>query len=184
MEQKISRVENSPCVLVIGGEKQKRDTKNDKSIVEVSLVETLDLVNKTWTTSKSLTSKRSRRVNAVTLNGKVYVVGLAQNGTSVERYDPSSDTWATLGNLQEQREEAEVVVVNDVMYALLGYKERCEHSSIEKYEINGDYWSKDLAPMATDEHRVTGWARAVAFQNKIYVTEENTMQVYDPSVDT
>ena len=58
------------------------------------------------------------------VHGKLYVACGTTNGPAlgrVERYDPVSDTWATMPNMPTARNHLAAAAANGVLYALGGF---------------------------------------------------------------
>jgi N-acetylneuraminic acid mutarotase len=90
------------------------------------LVEEFDPTTQVWTAKTSMPTPR-RDFAAGVVNGIVYVVGGLQGpccGTpilsSVEAYDPSSDTWAEVAPLPVGRESHAIGALNGIIYAVGG----------------------------------------------------------------
>ncbi|KAK3251501.1 hypothetical protein CYMTET_39170 [Cymbomonas tetramitiformis] len=91
-----------------------------------------------------------------------------------------------MANLNAMREEGEVVVLKGELYAVLGYspEEESEHLTIEKYHHNVpkyDYWY-DISSKLPEE-KSTGYTRAVALEDRLYIVDFLGIEIYDPEED-
>ena len=130
------------------------------------------------------------------LNGKIYVIGGAQNLSSclnsVEVYDPSTDTWdTTKADMPTARTELCVAAVNGKIYVIGG---ATAHSgptlgTVEVYDPMTDTWDKNKTPMPTPRKG----AACGVINNKIYIAggavgsswvTSNKLEIYDPITDT
>jgi len=77
---------------------------------------------KGWSTVASLSTARSRHA-AAEANGLVYAIG-GEDGSavvsSVEEYDPSTDTWSTVASLSTARQYLTAAEANGLVYAIGG----------------------------------------------------------------
>jgi N-acetylneuraminic acid mutarotase len=102
-------------IYVIGGERYEKG----------EAVEAYDPVSDTWSQKANLPGGGRFAAAAVTLNGKIYVIGgsiiAAETGTStVFEYDSASDTWKELSNLPIKRLEVSAVELNNKIYIIGG----------------------------------------------------------------
>jgi hypothetical protein len=99
----------------------------------LSIVEVLDLTTGLWSTAAPLSAPR-RGLSAVYLNGKIYAIG-GFNGSSivstVEVYDPTSNTWTTVPFPGRQLFGA--VVLNNLIYLVGGQDGANVLGSTEQY---------------------------------------------------
>lgn len=88
-----------------------------------------DTVTNSWTTGAPMPTIRSG-FSAAELGGKLYVVGGAGNGgpfnytplTTVEVYDPATNSWSTETSLPVQREGASAVTRDGKLYIVGGFE--------------------------------------------------------------
>ena len=78
------------------------------------------------------------------VNGILYAVGGSSVGgavaplTTVEAYDPTTDTWTTKASLPIESAGAGVGVVNGILYAVGG---RDGESAVQAYDPSTDTWT-------------------------------------------
>jgi N-acetylneuraminic acid mutarotase len=111
-------------------------------------VEEYDPATDTWTTKSEMpTARASVSTNAV--NGRIYAIGGTpgynqwnQGLTTVEEYDPSTDTWATKTDMPTPRTYFSTCVVNGKIYAIGGVKSGgADHVAlVEEYDPATDTW--------------------------------------------
>jgi N-acetylneuraminic acid mutarotase len=83
---------------------------------------------------------------AVTLDGFLYVIGgFGDNTASPLRYDPTTNTWARIAPLNQEREHTAAVAHDGKIY-VLGGRWVTDMSSIEIYDPSTDMWTLG-APM-------------------------------------
>jgi len=125
---------------------------------------------------------------AVTLNGQVYAIGgeVASSPVStVEAYDPATDTWTTLSPMPTARGGLVAAEVNGIIYAI-GSGIGVGSSTVEAYDPVSDTWTTK-SPMPTP--RV--FCAASVVNGRIYVMGGNnagnyvsSMEAYNPATDT
>uniref|UniRef100_A0A8C2J3B2 Kelch like family member 28 n=1 Tax=Cyprinus carpio TaxID=7962 RepID=A0A8C2J3B2_CYPCA len=130
------------------------------------------------------------------LEQKVYVVGgiathmrqgisYRRHESSVERWDPDSNTWASVERMAECRSTLGVVVLAGELYALGGYDGQYYLQSVEKYGPKLKEW-QPVAPMTKSR---SCFATA-ALDGMIYAiggygpAHMNSVERYDPSKDS
>jgi len=69
-----------------------------------------------WTTLTSMSEGR-KGMGVVEANGKIYAIG---GYTTVEEYDPATDTWTTKADMPTARRYLGVAEVNGKIYAIGG----------------------------------------------------------------
>jgi len=160
-----------------------------------NVVEAYDPVADTWSTKASSTIARAY-ASAVTINGKIYVVGGCVDSdcrigvsTVVEEYDPVTNTWAIKAPMPTRRFEAVVGVINNKLYVTAGRTDcpPCSPNptSLEVYDPATNTWTTK-APMPAAQNGPGG-----VVSGKLYVaggvnasgTLVNTLRVYDPVTD-
>ena len=137
----------------------------------------------TWSTKASMNVARVAAA-AGAINGKLYVVGGVSTGgvtTSLEVYDPATNSWNSLANALTSWAEASAVVTGDKLYIVGG----CINSdcrvgntgTLEVYDPSTNIWSTK-ASMPT----ARSYVAAGAINNKIYVAGGG--QVCQPTVNS
>ncbi len=111
------------------------------------LVEAYTLSSGTWRIAAPLLIPRHEAA-AVSLNGKIYVIGGKNSGTgyldSVERYDPQADRWEMMAPLQQRRGgfTQGAVVFNGRIYVFGGWGESEKLlDTVERYEPDQNQWT-------------------------------------------
>lgn len=162
-----------------------------------------------WTRKADMPTARTGFATSV-VNGKVFVIGgniqlkrgeVGDLSTStVEMYDPETDTWEQKANMPTARSGVSVSVVDRKIYAIGGSKlktmqiprgfssESEELATVEMYDPVTDTWTQK-ADMPTPKKTMT-----CVVNGKIYAiggwltTNEEphleTVEVYDPGTDT
>lgn len=82
----------------------------------------------------------------------------------MSRYDPETKKWTSLPNMIEPREDFQLILAKDLMYAIGGKSKSGAISSVEYYEKSVDRWKK-TTPMPTARSA----AGAALLGNHIYV---------------
>jgi len=162
-----------------------------------------------WTRKADMPTARTGFATSV-VNGKVFVIGgniqLKRgefgdlSASTVEMYDPETDTWEQKANMPTARSGVSVSVVDRKIYAIGGSKlktiqmpggfssESEELATVEMYDPITDTWTQK-ADMPTPKKTMT-----CVVNGKIYAiggwltTNEEphleTVEVYDPGTDT
>jgi N-acetylneuraminic acid mutarotase len=164
----------------------------------LSIVQMYDPATDTWDTTKTPMPTPRSGASAVTVNGKIFVIGGrgSQSGPSysvVEVYDPATDTWDTTKSpMLTAKWWHSACVVNGRIYVIGG--ERYFHGGIldivEEYDPTTNIWiAKNPMPTAR-------WALSTSVVNgKIYAFGGcrssgspypglSTVEEYDPVTDT
>uniref|UniRef100_A0A8C5J3Q5 Kelch like family member 28 n=1 Tax=Junco hyemalis TaxID=40217 RepID=A0A8C5J3Q5_JUNHY len=127
------------------------------------------------------------------LEQKMYVVGgiathvcqgisYRKHESSVECWDPDTNTWSSLERMFESRSTLGVAVLAGELYALGGYDGQSYLRSVEKYVPKGKEWQL-VAPMS----RTRSCFAAAVLDGMIYAiggygpAHMNSMERYDPS---
>ena len=114
------------------------------------------------TTVQSMNNARAYS-QAVTLNGKIYVIG-GIGSNSVERYDPLTDTWTNVASMNMARGRFGAVVFNSKIYVFGGLHDYGSGSgippvttSIESYDPTTDVWTtlRSTMPVGMDSFSTT-----------------------------
>lgn len=122
--------------------------------VPYSALEAYDPVTDTWTAKASIPTGRWWSGSAA-VNGILYVVGGANNCsspnpglTTVEAYNPVTDTWATKAAMPTPRYGLAVGAVNNIIYAVGGYSNTSIVNTVEAYDTAANTWTAK-APLQT-----------------------------------
>jgi N-acetylneuraminic acid mutarotase len=116
----------------------------------ISTVEEYDPVTDTWTTKADMPTARWGFSTGV-VDGKIYAIGGALAGVSgansglstVEEYDPATDTWTTKAHMPTARFGLAAGVVDGRIYAFGGAR-NCHvpaFSTVEEYDPATDTWT-------------------------------------------
>jgi N-acetylneuraminic acid mutarotase len=137
----------STCVVngkiyAIGGEKAIHGTV-------LSVVEEYDPVTDTWATKAPMLSKRWGLSTSV-VNGKIYAIGGCRqisppftSLSTVEEYDPATDTWTTKTNMPTARFWPSACTVNELIYVIGGLERQngTTYGTVEEYNPATDTWA-------------------------------------------
>jgi N-acetylneuraminic acid mutarotase len=177
-------------IYVIGGE-------GSLGLNARATVEAYDPATDTWTRKGNMPTPRTRSAASV-VEGKIYVIGGAGGGgdlypemSTVEAYDPATDTWTRKADMPSARELLSTSVVGGKIYAIGGQQEnsvfRGVFSTVEMYDPATDTWAKRAdMPLPRKVHR------ACVLNDLIYVFggrniiggwPQSTLFQYDPAVD-
>jgi hypothetical protein len=99
----------------------------------------------TWSAGTALPQTRSEH-GAVTLNGKIYVMGGLW--PFLWEFDPGTDNWTWLASMTESREHINVVTDGTYIYAIGGRDNFVATSINERYDPGTDTWTT-MAPLPT-----------------------------------
>jgi len=174
--------------------------KLDISIWSGSVVEEYDPAMDTWTKKADMPTPRYAHASSA-VGGKIYVIGGAwfreTSGvarfhpalSTVEEYDPATDTWTKKADMPTPRSDFYTSAVNGKIYAIAGgdAKTWTYPRHVEEYDLATDTWTKK-ADIPTP--RCCFGISAV--NGKIYVIGGwrlnsglfSTVEVYDPATDT
>jgi len=124
-------------IYVIGG------IRNCEYTSSLSTVEEYDPAADTWTTKTSMPTARTA-LSACVVNGKIYVIGGASNYKStatifstVEEYDPVTDSWMSIAEMPTARQSLSTNVVDGNIYAIGGSTTAFPwlgNATVEEYE--------------------------------------------------
>ena len=133
-----------------------------------------------WTKKGDMPNPRYGLSSSV-VNGKIYVIGGGGGkGSTVEEYDPATDTWTTKARMPTGREWHSAGVVNGKIYVIGGSG---SPSTVEEYDPAADTWTKKA-------NKAIGrrWHSASVVNDKIYAIggsgAVSTVEEYDPATDT
>lgn len=169
--------------------------------------EIYDPATDTWSYGANMPTRRESP-NVAVVDGKLYLIGgtdpAISNGdyhkgqlTSVEMYDPATNTWTTKASLNFKRDVAGVGVVNGKIYSIggmygeLDLPEPENLDTVEMYDPNVDKWTVMPSRMPTA-------MRAMAYTtigSKVYLfggcagrsaapCTRTDVMVYDTTTDT
>ena len=162
----------------------------------LSIVEEYDPVTDTWTKKADMPTPRLSPSTSV-VNGKIYAIGgwdvsiVPWGGFStVEEYDPTTDTWTKKADMPSPRGGLSTSVVNGKIYAIGGlpsWPAPLSLSIVEKYDPVTDTWTKKA-----DMPSLRGGLSTSAVNGKIYAIGgtvdgsigRSTVEEYDPTTDT
>lgn len=141
-----------------------------------------------WTTRTAMPTARGQASVILAPNGLIYVIG-GQNisdyvFTTVEVYDPNSDTWTTTAPLVSATRGASATVgLDGLIYVFGGYNTSAVYAT-QIYDPILDTWSYGAdMPIAQ-----WGAGAAAALNGKIYViggeNDPNATLIYDPVADS
>ncbi len=159
-------------------------------------VEVYDLATDTWTAKSEMSTARQGLSTSV-VNGKIYAIGGGASSSSsymqvetfstVEEYDPATDTWTTKSPMPTARGFHSANVVDGKIYIIGGSQasgpDQNHVLTVEVYDPATDTWSqKGDMPVS----RAAGSSSVV--DGKIYVIGgyggARRVDEYDPSTDT
>jgi N-acetylneuraminic acid mutarotase len=119
--------------------------------------------------------------------GKVYVIGGIGGGTtlsSVEQYDPLSDTWRFVAPLPQPLHHPAAASTGNAIYVIGGYGDLTftPTASVYRYDVAADRWTR-----VTDLPSPRAAMAAAAIDGKVYaaggVPGGSDLTVYDPATD-
>jgi N-acetylneuraminic acid mutarotase len=135
------------------------------------------------------------------VDGKIYAIGGAgpvyEALSTVEEYDPATDTWTTKSEMSTARQGLSTSVVNGKIYAIGGgagssssYARVETFSTVEEYDPATDTWTRK-----SDMPTARGYHSANVVDGRIYVfggsqdsspnaRHVQTVEAYDPATDT
>jgi len=146
--------------------------------------------DKPWTTKAPMPTGKAM-FSASVVDGKIYVIGGARYAniggpylSTVEMYDPATDTWTAKAPMSTTRFAHCSAVVNGIIYVFGGDN----NVTVEAYDPATDIWTTK-SNMSSDR----GAHRAVSVNGKIYVIGGamppnylalKIVEEYDPATDT
>ncbi|MBN1186604.1 MAG: VCBS repeat-containing protein [Bacteroidales bacterium] len=136
-----------------------------------------------WTTKANMLTAREY-IAAEVINEKLYVVGGRPGESTLEEYDPITNTWTTKANMPTGRHAPGVGVINGKLYVVGGGISNCL-STVEEYDPIINTWTTK-ANMPTAR-----WALGIGVvKGKLYAIGGNNgwdlsvVEEYDPVTDT
>jgi N-acetylneuraminic acid mutarotase len=166
------------------------------SSTSASVLATVEAYNpstKSWTTKASMPTARSGLAVGV-VNGILYAVGgndtcctLNRRISTLEAYDPSTNTWTTKAPMPTSRMDLAVGVVNGILYAVGGLGTGSYLVTIESYDPSTNTWTTK-ASMSTERYGlsigvINGILYAVGGDAGTY-WGLGTVEAYDPSTNS
>ncbi len=162
----------------------------------ISTVEAYNPQTDTWTTKAPLPTPRIYHATG-TVNGKIYVIGGsslwaldAPGRTTVEEYDPQTDTWTQKADMPGPRVDHVASVVDGKIYVIGGALTIgiAALSTVEVYDPATDTWTT-AAPMPTPRlhlasSTVDGMIYVIGGSNPDWPDPVSTVEAYDPQTDT
>jgi N-acetylneuraminic acid mutarotase len=143
-----------------------------------------------WVARASMPTPRERFVVLAAGNGKLYAIGGFNSEflTTVEEYDPTTDTWRARAPLPTPREYFAGAASNGRLYVVGGIGPGGLVATMDEYDPATDAWTP-RAPMAAPRY---GHGVASAANGKLYAiggfdfdnTILATVEEYDPATDT
>jgi len=178
-------------IYIIGG----YPSEGEPGATDLSTVEEYDPVTNTWTRKADMPTARCDFIgSSAVVDGKIYVIGGCTSEPSwialstMEAYDPATDTWTRKADMPTRRWSLGTCAVNGKIYAIGGSVSGgfSGLNVLEQYDPKTDTWTRK-ANMPTG---VWGLCTCVV-DGKIYALggrpgyfARNYVQEYDPATDT
>ncbi|XP_070539049.1 kelch-like protein 24a [Ptychodera flava] len=133
-------------IYVFGGK-----TRGDLHTDGTNLVQCYDPENNQWKLCCPIPEK-CVHIAAAVLNGLIYIIGAGcyehlKSTKKVLRYNPTTDSWCRIADLNKSRQSCDAVVCNGQMYVTGGYDVISDNppkdspvKEIECYDTVGDMW--------------------------------------------
>ncbi len=144
-------------------------------------------VNDEWSDGAITVPDTRYQVGAAELDGKLYVVGGHNDSdgnqrSSLEVYDPDTDSWTTKASMPTARRNPMVVGLNGMLYVMIGWNNQTgNQDNLIVYDPDTDSWTtKSATPFSGENNN----GSAAAVNGKIYVFWWDIVYVYDPPTDT
>jgi len=195
IESKVSKTGEMPVDILKTSQISVIASKQDNGAVEPVLPESQNTAlmiahagHGNWTKKADMPTSRSF-ASTCAMDGKIYVIG-GYDGreivSTVEEYDPATDTWTKKTDMPTPRYVLAVSAVNGKIYAIGGGFFEKPLSAVEEYDPTTDTWTKKAdMPIATEN--VSG----NVVNGKVYIIGGiadkmpiSTVQEYDPATDT
>ncbi len=159
-------------------------------------VEEYDPTTDTWTTKSEMSTAR-QGLSASVVNGKIYTIGggaassaayiSVETCSTVEEYDPATDTWTTKSDMPTARGFHSANVVDGKIYVIGGSHgstpDRNHVRTVEVYDPATDTWTQK-----GDTPRAIAAGSSSVVDGKIYVFGgyggARRVHEYDPATDT
>jgi N-acetylneuraminic acid mutarotase len=163
--------------------------------IPLSTVEEYDPATDTWTRKADMLTVRCDMLgSSPVVDDKVYVIGGYSSGdscggTTVEEYDPVTDTWTRKADMPTRRWSLATCAVDGKIYAIGGAPSSCSPTglnAVEEYDPVTDTWTRK-ANMPTGlwglcAHVVNG--KIYTFGGRPGLKAITRVQQYDPATDT
>jgi N-acetylneuraminic acid mutarotase len=143
--------------------------------------------NDRWLPKAAMLTARSD-LAAAAANNKIYAIG-GYNGsgyrTTVEEYDPATNTWTSKAAMPTARSDLAAAAVNNKIYAIGGFNGSGYLTTVEEYDPATNTWTSKAA-MPTARNSLA----TAAVNNKIYAIGGNgasgwaTVEEYNPATNT
>ncbi len=140
-----------------------------------------------WTIEAIVEPTLRYNVGIGQLGGKFFTVGgvdadVGHEVTTVEVYNPETETWSSIADMTNQRYHPLVVGMNGLLYVLGGY-DSGNLNDIEVYDPGSGTWSaRNNMPFDGES---PGRFHGSVINGKLYVNHyQNGIYIYDPNTDT
>ena len=140
-----------------------------------------------WITLAPVLTPR-QEVAVAAVNGKVYLIGGFGPGgsilSSVEEYDPATNTWRFIAPLPAGRHHTAAAVIGSSIYVVGGFSALAfdPQPTVYRYDTLTDQWTR-----LADLPKARGALGAVAIDGKIYAVgglpDGTDLTVYDPATN-
>jgi len=135
--------------------------------VSLASVEIFDPTSETWSVGVELPAGVNR-CEAITVNGKVYVVGgwdpNSQNTNKVYCFDPSTNIWSSKQDMPTARHGHQLVWFEDRIWAIGGSNGSSNLRKVESFNPVTNTWREE-ASLEVARHWPTAWVA----ENRVYV---------------
>jgi PKD repeat protein len=155
----------------------------------VKTVEEYDPSSDTWTEKEGIPTKREL-ISGCVINDKIYVIGgwdgtAASTGktlSTLEEYDPATDTWAEKAPMPTARWGTASVAVDGKIYVIggaLDWPIKEFYTSVEIYDPETDNWTTQSPP--PNQGMLPRWGFSASMVNgKVYLMGGNQVTDYPP----
>ncbi|MBC8458377.1 MAG: IPT/TIG domain-containing protein [Deltaproteobacteria bacterium] len=160
---------------------------------QLATIEEYDPATDTWTKKADMPTPRTDLL-ASAVNGKIYVIGgyvyvgdyAGKYVSTVEEYDPATDTWAKKDDMPAPTSLSGISMVNGKIYVMGGVT---DHSRVEKYDPATDTWERK-ADLPTPRRvlsasAVNGYIYAIGGDSGVGVYsghQLSTVEAYDTGI--
>jgi N-acetylneuraminic acid mutarotase len=135
-------------IYAIGGRGEQFGGTGDNG-EDLAIVEEYDPATDTWTRKTDMPTVRSGPSTCV-VNGKIYAIGgytgIVEQGariySTVEEYDPATDSWTTRTPMATARAAFATCAVYGKIYAFAGTPFTTYYSTTEEYDVATDTWAR------------------------------------------
>ena len=154
----------------------------------LAVVEEYDPATDTWTKKADIPTSRSD-FDTAAVNGKIYAIGGVTGSyfegttlSSVEEYDPATDTWTRKADMPVETRSLAASALNGKIYVVGGASEGRAQSTVLEYDPMTDTW-REVADMPTRR----GYLSSATVNGKLYaiggvvgLEHLPTVEEYDP----